>query len=342
MNKTRISAPSISALVPAFAAAAIIGTGLTGCASMGGGSKETRLWSKNEDSLAGKKEVYLGHVAVSFMTEDKGSATSESPMFSSNNLSYAKATVVAKLSGVPESVMQEIADDARADLVAELEAKGFTVLNYSDLKKHKEWEEDTVASPYKPSGVGAFIRREDSSTLTFAPTGMDLYAPGARSLWHLSKVADDLDIPVISAKYTIHFAYFGSETDYTVDYATPTLDGEPIKTLSASVEMGQGISVTPYSGIAFAIDGGGTFSDSGSVELRDSVVIAGTYGSNEKTTSGSQKAANAFSSALGFFSGSSSKTEEFTIKANPEYYKAGAEMAIHTTNDKIFAALELE
>ncbi|WP_370314301.1 hypothetical protein [Thalassolituus sp.] len=322
----------------------IAGAGaLTGCASlMGGGEKEVRLWTKNEDSLAGKKDVYVGHVAVVFQTEDKGSAKAESPMFSRHNRGdYANMTVVAKLNGVPESTMQEIADNARAQLVAQLQARGFNVLNYSDLTRHNKWDDGAVESPYRPSGIGSFLRNEDSSSLMFAPTGMQLFAGGQTKLWHLNNIADDLEVPVITAEYTIHFAYFGSEADRTVDYMTPTLSGRPTQTLTASVEMGQGISVAPYSGISYSLDAAGSFSDNGSIKLRDPVVVAGTYGTNEDTTSGGRKAANALSSFLGMFSGKSSKVTEFTINANPEHYKAGAEMAIEAANEKLFAALEL-
>ena len=51
------------------------------------------------------------------------------------------------------------------------------------------------------------------------------------------------------------------------------------------------------------------------------------------------KAANALSSALGFFSGSTSKTTEISVNANPDFYREGVLIAATATNDRIVSEL---
>ncbi len=322
---------------------------LTGCASTGSGGGSSAVSSNNTDSLTKKNEVYIGQFAVTFVTRDSGSAKSQSPMIRHNGSDYAKSNLVAKLSGVPESTFQAIADKAYQDFVADLEAKGFTVGNANDLKQVPEWGDlDPMDTPYQPSSVmPGFLNKGSQDKITYKaePTylfGVQTQAGQITPLpYQLADLSESVGKPVFAVNYTVHFAYFDSDTDYTIDYNDVAINGIERKTttLSASVTLGQGIQVTSGSIAQFLVGPVGTFSDNGYVQLTDAVIVGGAYGENEDTTSGAQKAANAFSSALGMFSGRSSSTTEISINANPDYYEFGALKALDEANNRIVEQL---
>ncbi len=314
-----------------------------GCASMGGGEAEEKkieVVTDNLEKVQGSKEVYLGQFSVTFVTKDKASATSESGMFSKDR-AYAKAILKSELKGIPQETMQAITEEAYKNFVAKLEADGYVIRSYKELTANKDWEKiDTLETPYQPSSVGSFFKGDKGKTLTFTPEGMDLLyyksypaVPGVPMVYDLAKLAGDLDYPVIMADYRVHFANLSGQTDRSMDYNT----GE--RTYSAEVSFGQAINVQPSSGISFLRGVSGTFSNkSGYAQLETPVIIGGAYGETEDTTSGAQKAANAFSGLLGMVSGGSSDTTEVTVNADPVIYARGVLQAIDLTNDEVLKA----
>lgn len=315
---------------------------LTGCAS----GPKSKVISNNVDSLKGKKNVYIGQYAVTFITEDKGSAKSNSPMFRGDSTS-AQANVVAKLSGVPDEVFKSIATKAYNDFVTDLTANGFIVKSSPTLDASKKWKDlDPLKDPYKTSAlgsVGGFLKGEKRKFATYSADPLKLYAapetPGSTVVIpsEIGEVAQSLDTPIFMINHVVHFAYFGSKTEYVKNYATDF----KTSTATAEVSLGQGIQVTSGSTAQFVIDGGGTFSKSGAITIADPIVVGGAYGKNENSTSGATKAANIFSSALGMFSGKSSSSEEISIIANPQYFEAGALQALDEANNRIVKELSL-
>ena len=189
------------------------------------------------------------------------------------------------------------------------------MLSYSQLQQQKGWSKlKPLDMPYKPSSMPFSTKAE---SITYAPSGMELMTSRTSSNhFKIGDIAKDMGIPVLLASYTVHFAYFGEDATITHDYlGGPT--GQGTTELKASVSLGQGIQVTAGSGLTFLNEGAGTFAKNGHIHLKDAIIVKGAYGTNEDTTSTGMKAANALSSALGFFSGSSSKTTEIAVKANP-------------------------
>jgi len=326
-------------VLPVIALALAVG----GCASMGGDQTEEKtikVVTDNLEKMDGKKEVYLGQFSVTFVTKDKASATSESSMFSKDR-AYAQAVLKSELKGVPEETMQAITEEVYSDFLAKLTAQGYTVRNYSELTSNKDWKDiDVLETPYQPSAVGSFLKRDKGKTLTFTPEGMDLLyykaypaVPGVTPPYDLAKLAGELDYPVLVADYRIHFANLSGQTDRTMDYNT----GE--RTYSAEVSFGQAITVQPNSGIAFIKGVSSTFSQkTGYAQLETPVIIGGAFGENEDTTSGAQKAANAFSGLLGMVSGGSTDTTEITVNADPSIYARGVSQAVDLANDEVIKA----
>jgi len=328
-----------------------IATYTAGCVTGGGGTQPggTTPAAKavdiaNINTMINKKDIYIGHFGVTFMTQDKSSSKSSSPMIrSSRNSDYAQAVLTAKLTGVPPSTLQAITDGAYKNLVKDLQAKGYNVKSYNELKQQKGWAKvSPLETPYSPIQIDNFLSGKSRQSVSYAPTDMALlYGPDMLNPYALSVIASESNIPVLAVNHTIHFAYFDKEADYEVDYSKffSKNGGGTTQTLSASVSLGQGIQVTHGSGFLFMVDQGGTFSSNGHVKLKDPVVVLGAYGSNEDTTSTLMKGVNTFNSVAGLFSGKSSESKEISINANPEYYQYGAIKAITEANSRLSNAL---
>jgi len=333
-------------------------TVLAGCATGGdpsgaAASKKARVDSKNVPSLTSSKEVYVTDFRVTFITSDSGSAESKSPLLfrGGDGNDGATAILSAKLMGVRQETLQAITDQAYADFLARLADKGYRTLDRSQLDNIDAWKKvKTMTSPNPPFDISdgniggkTFLSSDKTRKITFAPSGMPLVKTSEQNLvpYSYGKTAGKAGKPLVRAHYTIHFAYFGSETDYDIDYNAVDMLGREGKrqTFSASVSLGQGIQVIPGAAIEFTVDEGGTFSKSGYVSLKDPVVIGGNYGTNLDTTSSASKAVNALSSLLGTFSGSTSSTKEITIKANPEFYARGVQTALGEANTRLFSGL---
>ena len=288
---------------------------LSGCASLGGSAgSQQRVDSSKPNALAksAKKDIYIGNIAVEFLTTEKSSATANSGMFSSGS-GFAKQIVTARLDGVPESTMQQLANFALQDLRQQLTAKGYNVLSYSQYQALPKFSSTKpTASPLRPNmKAAALMKLINTPTLsyTFAPSGMmlskDKYNTSFGSLVKSSGV------PVVTANYTLGFAHFGSSTDATMNYNTGNRE------YSAEVTTGQALTVNPESGIHLFVDQGGTFGSNGQVKLRDPVVVKAAYGTMAEATSNLDKAANIFSGAMGVLSGGSMNVKRFAVNAAP-------------------------
>ncbi len=322
---------------------------LAGCASGGGApGAGSKVQVNQPQTLASHKEIYIGDFRVTFLTQDKGSATANSPMFRGSGTDYAKATMRAKLTGVPQEVMQAITDQAFADFQADLRAKGYTVLSNDNLQNLDAWRNvGTTASPNPPFAeangdtttqrvMQTLIGGDSERNITFAPSGMSLVSTTMAGLFphNYAVAAEQSGKALVRAHYKVHFVYLGGETDHRIDYLN---NGK--QTLSAEMTLGQGIQILPGAAIEFTVDQGGTFSKSGSVSLIDPVAVGGAYGENLDTTSTATQVANAFSSAVGLLSGGSATSKEISVRANPAHYQTGVLKALDIANQRMINAL---
>jgi hypothetical protein len=315
----------------------VLSLSLFGCAGIATKQAEPVV-TDNAEAFSGKGRVILGDFRVSFVTFDKSSAKAESPMFSSER-GYAKSTLRAKLTGVPDSVMQQLTDAAYRDFEAKLKASGYTLVDGRALADSADWQKmDKETSPVKTTSSFKAWTGGSRETATFAPSGMTLVERGANGImpYHAYVAADKLGTPILSVNYLVHFVYFGSETDYQSNVAYDYKGAE----YSAEVSAGQGIQVVPGSGIEFMSGAAGTFNNpNGRVTVGAPVLVPGPFGRSEDATSGMQKAANAFSSVLGMVSGSASSAKEINIKADPDVYAANAKKALLSANERLVSAL---
>lgn len=311
---------------------------LVACAGVATKKEAEPVLLDNPAVFAGKNEVILGDFRVTFVTFDKASAVAESPMFSSDR-GYARTSLRARLVDVPESVMQSLTDKVYGDFIASLSAKGYRLADASVLAGNTEWQKmKTLPSPQIAASSFKAITGGSQESATFAPTGrslIDLNVAKAMP-YHAYFAAEQIGTPILSVHYTVHFVYFGSETDYTSNAAYDYKGAE----YSAEVTAGQGIQVMPGSGVEWMMGAAGTFNNpNGKVTLGAPVLIPGPFGISKDATSGMQKAANVFSSALGMVSGGSSSAKDIEIKADPTRYAANVEKALLETNQRLLSSL---
>lgn len=313
---------------------------LFGCGSMGGSKQLDPLFLTNTEVIAGENKVLLGDFRIKFITFDKSSSKSESPMFSSDS-GYAKSTLRAELVGVSESVMQEITDTAYQDFISQLKSAGYTIENEKTLSSNSLWNDiDTEDGPIKVESSFELWTGGSEESTTLPPSGKSLleFSMGNTMPYNVYAAADDIGMPIVNVNYTVHFVYFGSETDYKSNAHTDIKGAE----YSAEVSLGQGIQVITGSNVEFARGLTSTFNQpNATISIGAPVVVPGAYGTNEDVTSGLQQFANAFSSIVGFFSGGSQSAKEINITADPDIYATHAKKALIGANKRITDALTI-
>jgi hypothetical protein len=329
----------------AWIAAALLA--LSGCASMGGSGESDPVNVDNPKALQETSDVAIGSFKITFVTFDKSSAKAESSMFSSDS-GYAKSVMRAKLNGVSDEVFQTITDKAYEEFVEGLENKGFNVVDRSKITGHKKWSKmNTVDSPHKDTFNKALKSvtggsREDA---TFAATGLEMFKVPFNDVkapitpYEYSEVAKDTGIPILDVHYTVHFVRFSSNTNYNPNDWNQFKGAE----YSAEVLAGQGVHVVsgPSSRVTVIKGMGGTFSNpNANITAYWTFLEPGPYGKTSDATSGAQKAANAFSSLMGAFSGGASSAKEIDVTADPALYQERAMGAVNRANEAFLNAMK--
>ena len=280
----------------------------------------------NPKAFQGKNKVAIGSFKISFVTFDKSSAKAGGSMASADS-GYAKLTLRAKLDGVDNATFQSITDRAYRDLIQQLQANGYTVVDRKSIESVKSYRSlKTVPNPDVEEVRFKSITGGKRTESTFSPAGLPLYHKGEFGGAPLSipfqiySVASESGVPIINVHYLVHFAYFRGSVKNGDDK-------------EARMSMGQAVQVQHGSVMGLAVGGRSTFSNpNGVVKLTWGEVNEVPYGTTAAATSGAQKAANAFSSAVGLLSGGSMVAKEFTITADPQKYSQAATDVIARVN----------
>lgn len=290
---------------------------------------------KTPKAFAGKNQVIIGNFKVAFTTFTKAKQVAKGGILSGNT-SWGKASAHTTLTGVSDSDMQAITDKAYADFVSTLQENGYTVVDRNQLESAKHYEKITQKSnPEKKEG-SFFSGATDKLTIV-SPKGLPFYyypgeagesggfafsSPGAV----YAIFADESKIPVLSVYYTVDFANAGGYGGYRN---------------WASLEVGQGMSIRPGSGVQFIGGQAGTFSSAiGSATLGQAVFADDKFGTMADTTSDATKAgmvaANVLSVALGQ---GTNQYREYEVKANPADYQKLADKLLDEANGKLVKAM---
>jgi hypothetical protein len=321
-----------------------------GCAAGGGSiapAKQTGVFGQENDKVSvttaeafnGKKDVVIGSFKVGFIEYKRASETAGGGMFSDN--AAATTTAKANLLGVPESTMQAITDAAYKDFVAQLEAKGYNVLDRSKLTAMDAYKKATsAASPTQYDDITLALK---SDVLYFAPTGQELFfmvGEKSSAFGGLSSgigfsnpgmafqvVADTDKLAIVTANYVVNFVntegYGGSHRSVS------------------SVSLDPGLSIVPGSSVSIIGGYDGTFSKNiGSITLGQPIYTMAEFAKIEETTTTAESAAGTFSMVVGGLAGiSSTNSGTFAVTADPTSYASLTEGLLKDANAQLVSAM---
>jgi len=279
------------------------------------------------EAFKGKNQVVIGSFKVGFLEEKKSSSKAGMGGFG------GKSTAHMKLNGLDQALMQQITDAAYADFLEKLKAAGYSVSDRSGLLASEEFK--GVSSDTSP------VREEKSffgsaNTVTY----MNPKALGDKLYWHgenghtggfafansgagAAAYAGKSGTPVLFVSYLVDFANAEDGGGFT----------------TSAVSVGQGLSVTPGSGISyFGAPMGGTFSATtiGSVKLGQAVYSTETFGEIANTSSDAAVAAETALNVVGAVLGAgTNQSRDFEINAKPAQYKSISTKLLGESNTKL-------
>lgn len=283
--------------------------------------KQDDLKVQEEKAFAGVNEVIVASFKVAFITEGKNTAKA--------GVGFGGAsTAKSELKGVGDGVMQEITNSVYKDFVANMKAKGIKILDRSELLADKDFKDvKTYDFPINDDGTRYFTPVEFGKKSYFFPGESADYSGGfafGNAMTGAALYAERAHKKVISVLYTVN--YINAEGSGNSRWAS-----------SSSLEVGQGISVTPGSKLTIVGGQGGTFSSNiGNISLGQSVYSTKEFGTIKNTNSDAYKVAEtALNVASALLGGGTNQTREFEVKADATKYKAIATEVLKDTNKAI-------
>ena len=132
----------------------------------------------------------------------------------------------------------------------------------AQLEASKAWNKVSKEESPNPPYAKAFDNSTSSKlmkgvlgvgnvdTITFAPSSMEMVKASSTMMfpYQYGVASEEVGKPLVSAHYTVHFAWFGGESDVTMNYLTNERE------MSAETTMGQGIQVIPGAAVVFTLD----------------------------------------------------------------------------------------
>lgn len=285
------------------------------------GSTKSDLEIDTAKAFAGKKDVVIGAFRVGFVTYNKVSHSTGSSLLAAAHTA-GRASAKSTLMGVDAATMQKITDAAYADFVSKLKANGYNVIDRSKLAALPEFKKmSTEKAPYETD--------ENGMDLTyFTPAGMPMKGSGfgfSHPMTAMAASAEKLGVPVLDVDYKLNFAN-GSGAGWSV----------------ATVEVGQGISIPPGSGVTLYGGQMGTFSNNvGSVKLGQPVYSTQAFATIEDTTTNADIALQTATNVVGHLLGSGgSAAKAFNFHADPVKYTGVSKKVLSDANAKLIGGMK--
>ncbi len=285
------------------------------------GSAKSDLDVDTPKAFAGKKDVVIGAFRVGFVTYNKVSH-STGTSFLSGPGSAGRASAKSTLVGVDAGTMQKITDAAYADFVSKLKANGYNVVDHSKLAALPEYKRmSTVKAPQETDEGGMDLTY-------FTPAGIPLKGTGfafSMPLTAMAASAEKLGVPILDVDYKVNFAN-GSGAGWSV----------------ATVEVGQGISIPPGSGLTLYGGQMGTFSNNvGSVKLGQPVYSTQTFATVEGTTTDTDVALETAGNVItGLLGAGGRASRAFNFRADPAQYADVSKKVLADANNKLVGGMK--
>ncbi len=285
------------------------------------GSTKSDLDISTPKAFAGKKDVVIGAFRVGFVTYNKVSHSTGTSLLGSAG-SAGRASAKSTLVGVDAATMQKITDAAYADFTAKLKANGYNVIDRSKLAALPEFKKmSTQKAPYETD-------EQDMDLTYFTPGGMPMKGTGfafSSPMTAMAASAEKLGTPILDVDYKINFAN-GSGAGWSV----------------ATVEVGQGISIPPGSGVTLYGGHMSTFSNNvGSIKLGQPVYSEQTFASVEGTTTDGDVALETATNVLtGLLGAGGRASRSFNFRADSAKYADVSKKVLADANNRIIGGMK--
>ncbi|MDX1949782.1 MAG: hypothetical protein SFT90_04710 [Rickettsiales bacterium] len=280
--------------------------------------KEDDLKVESKGAFEGTEEVVVASFKVGFVEKKTDSSQARGGLMGGGF--GGKSSAKMDLTGVNDSIRQEIAEQAYKDFVAQLKAKGFKVSPSSEILKDKDFSETkTYDTPYvdnqggliSTTNVTKYFQPKELGKIRFF-LGDNINITGGFGFGNptivASNIAEKTKKKILSVTYIVDFS--NAEGDSGVSYST--------------LQVGQGITVTPGSKLNLIGGNGSPFSPAnGNITVGQPVYSTKEFGEVISTSSDAYKATEtALNLASALMGGGTNQTRSFTVKANPSKYKA--------------------
>lgn len=322
------------------------------------------------EKLVGVKKILVPQFRVEFMLRAESAASDGAYLGGGSHVS-GSASVYVHLKGVDDAVLQKITDQAYADFVKEMTARGIEVIGPDKLASDGLYE--PILRIGKPSGER--LETKDSLSAFFAPTGARVYTllrrtdkdrQGIGSSFSTAWDDTQKEIPkaelMLAKKYNApSMKVLLTVTPARVKTSAAAAGGVvgAVASLMTSEEIKPGLTVTEESRLVFRsaehsendfkMFGGKSyfgskvrdFTEEGDsavylkhdVRVSDPISVTGMV----ETTDDLNKVGNALAPVMALTLGHSGTHKEFTVEADPVMFEKVATEEISATNRMLAA-----
>lgn len=273
-------------------------------------------------NIQGAQKVVIGQFTIGFLVERKDSAKAGGGLTGSGF--GGRSTVRSTLAGYTPEELQQIADTAYDDMVAQLGAAGFEVVDRAELAAYPALVK--VKGEPAPRQMTTVTGRDDKAEVLFvsasqtaplrlmvgdvASTGfgaMGVIMAGTQAAGAFSNYARETDSRVLNVVYYLDFAKSDEYGGWFRNTSAVNVDG--------SLAM-----MPDYSKLSLI----GPNYKTASLALAEPVAVGGDFFEKEDTMSGGEKASNAVANVIGLIGGvGTNSSKKFTFTARPGEYAAG-------------------
>ncbi len=274
-------------------------------------------------AFKGLQKVTVGSYTIGFATYKTASAKVMKGSSSGHNT----------LLGIDDATMQKITDESYKNFVADLKAKGYTVVDRSELMANKDFNSTkTYPNPYEDSTSGFF--GEASKLKYFAPSSFN----GVKIF--MGDIVGTMggfatDSPTVgAAKYFDVSGVKVIHAIYVLDFANNDTSGG-LSRWSTQVKIGQGMTVIPTaSKLSVSADQGGLMATgNGSITIGQPISSDKEFATVSDKTSDTHMVAEGAANVIATLGGiGGSQSRDFEFQARPKDFKAAASDAIEQAN----------
>lgn len=286
---------------------------------------------EGDKAFSGVNKIVVGAFKVGFITAKEEQEKAGTGM-------GGRSSAVMQLQGLTPAVMQEITDKAYSDLLTQLKADGYEVVDRAQLTSSAEFAKAThepsplteESSFFGSDNDVTYVAPKDIGQLYFflGDTGPSGGFGFDNPTTAASTFADKTKLPVLSVFYTL-------------DFSSKNGSGGSFASTSA-LEVGQALSIIPGSGINLLGGASGTFSTAnGSIKLGQAITSPDAFGEIEMTTSDTMKVLETASNVAGVLLGAgTNQSRDFVLKADPAKYSSGATSILNKANADLLSRMK--